>query len=448
MTSLRRIVWPCLAALLPIAASHAQVQMVPGSGVMGPFDTVTIPGDDPRHYEPQDTSRQFFVPPTQQQLRELQEQGKARRTDPEQLRAQRAQALAGIKKSNPDIGEFLRIDAATEQRLFELMTDQLLQQGEAFERISGARDGTEALRGQVQMDQLRDNQLAQIKELLGTAGMERYRYYRSTGLERQQLALFTSRLKPADQLRPDQQQRLLELLQELQQQFTLRDGLRLSDIRRVPFQSMTDEERQQRSQRVNIEANERALYSRERAATVALERVPQFLTAAQVRAYAEWEAEKLNRRRAYVQRLRTAAGLSDMIEPAAVDEAAERKVEGKLNLTFDVAVNDARSKQVYLTAESGKPLNFELSDDLLAEARPTLYADGSVFVFLRVFERGQVLELPLCVMGMDTADSFAGPNGRRLPTSQQVTLDGSKQHRLTIGFDATAAAPRRREPTL
>jgi hypothetical protein len=157
-----------------------------------------------------------------------------------------------------------------------------------------------------------------------------------------------------------------------------------------------------------------------------------------VRVYAQWEAEKLNRRRAYVQQLRNAAGLPEVDPLYQSDEAAERAVPGQLRLSFDIRLDDAEPKVLYLAAEAGKRRSFDLGDDVSAEVSPTLYADGSVFVFLRLFERGQLTELPLYELGFHSEAAM----------KREVILQGAKQHRIEIGCKASSVRPRVEGPTL
>jgi len=434
--------------LLPIGSGHAQVSaptliQVPGSQGF-------VPSDDPRSYEPAD-SRRFFSTDAEA-ARQTRQQLQERLRDPQQRSSLRADTQKNLEQSHSGLAQFLRIDAAAEQQLFDLLTDQFIERDSQFlDRAAalqkGGAGGFTAASAQVEATENLHSD--QIKALLGPERMERYYYYQRTRYLHGQMTEFNDRLAPADPLRVDQQQRLLELLEELDLKFWRRV------LFNRPFETlgrsrfMDDAEQQKRSQQINIERNERALRAKEQAAEVALERVAQFLKPTQMQAYAQWEAEKLNRRRAFVQRLRTAAGLPPDIAEASEDEiAADRQMPGRLRLTLTVRVNGTEPETLYLAGDSGSNIPFNINTDLSAEASPTLYANGEVFVLLRLFERGQAQELPLGVMGLDSLELLSPDKDSRMSVSHAIRLHGGKHYDVTIGLEATPLPPSRDEPSL
>jgi hypothetical protein len=65
-----------------------------------------------------------------------------------------------------------------------------------------------------------------------------------------------------------------------------------------------------------IALEERALYMLEAVTDLTLQQLPQLLQSQQVRAYAEFQAAEINRRREAIARLRDAANLPDAIPDA------------------------------------------------------------------------------------------------------------------------------------
>jgi hypothetical protein len=438
----------CQAVLSFIAlmlAGPGQAQVVPPTVIQVPSSPGFVPSDDPRSYEPRDTGRNFFSTDVDA-ARKSQQQLQQRLDDPQQRSELRASVQKDLKQSHPELARILRIDATLERKLFELLTDHAMeQQAQNLARTMRGRDAKSLPGAAVQARQPEGLQGDQIRALLGAERAERFYYYRATRHLRRDLSEFTRRLGPGNGLRTDQEQRLMQLLQELELRFWRRflSGRSSEGVDRDPF--MDDAMRQLRQQRLNIEKNERVLRAKEQAADLALERVAQFLTPAQLQVYAQWEADKLNRRRSFVQKLRAAAGLNpDIPEATEAEAAVHRQVSGKLRLTFTVSIDDGAPQTQFLVGESDSTLPFVINGDLTAEARPLLFANGEVYVLLRWFERGQVLDLPLDLMGLEVRPATL--RSGNVDMSYSFTLQGIKHRRLNMQIQAVPLSPPSEEP--
>ena len=133
---------------------------------------------------------------------------------------------------------------------------------------------------------------------------------------RQEVAQLNARLAPGDELTAEQVARLTRLLLDVQQiPWYVRELQTDSGVIEVPTRphrwwgSRPEEERYLS----NLEAG---LRSAEQRAALMLERLPRFLTPAQVRVYAQLAAEDLNRHHAAVEAQRRALGVTNA-EPDA-----------------------------------------------------------------------------------------------------------------------------------
>jgi hypothetical protein len=138
--------------------------------------------------------------------------------------------------------------------------------------------------------------------------------------DRREVSAFNARLGEADKLTDDQAERLVRLLHDVRQVpwNTSRDS---GFIDRAPLQPGLGRRREEQWRHLTfLEAELRIAEER---ADLLLGRVPRFLTAPQVRAYAELEAARLNGRRAAIEAVRRSLGiLESMAVPGpSLDDA-------------------------------------------------------------------------------------------------------------------------------
>jgi hypothetical protein len=133
--------------------------------------------------------------------------------------------------------------------------------------------------------------------------------YRESLAERREVATFNRRLAAADKLTSDQVERLRRLLWDVNQvpwnaplplnHFGVTDRLPMNP----QFGGLWEQQRY-------LASLEASLRTAEERADLLLERLPRFLTARQILAFAALEAERLTRHRAAIESTRHALGLS------------------------------------------------------------------------------------------------------------------------------------------
>ena len=164
-------------------------------------------------------------------------QMRERLKDPQQRAALRTEWRTQIAQSHPDIGQALDIDAATEEKLIELLTDHQMDQLDEFHlRFEDDRTPAQTQSEETQIRALADretNRVEALRELLGQERLERYQTFKTTSRERMQVAMLDAHLDSAHKLRADQKERLVAVYQE----HNIRDldQHRLTTLSRSPF---------------------------------------------------------------------------------------------------------------------------------------------------------------------------------------------------------------------
>lgn len=426
-----------LAALLFSASgpSHSQTTAI---------IPVIVPSDDLRALSAVTAVRPAFpAPDAASRAKELAQQ--AHQSIPEQRPVTRSEILARIQQTNAELVQFLRLDRQAAQQLFELLTEQELER-----RASSSA-------GAIAADELARTQRhdGQLRALLGAEVAQRYHHFQRIEPLQRRVIEFDARLGAGEKLRLDQQQSLLDLIEELELRFWRRALVERSFADRQDIASMLEGSaliRQQRAKLRSIDLNERSLRANVQAVAAARERVSQFLTPSQLDAYSRWQAEKLALRRQYLQMLRAAAAVpARLLEPMQQDSSNEVTLAGPVSLQFKIQIN-AQPATIAVSGESGAVIPFDINGELSAEARPTLFANGEVYVLLRFFERGQALTQPLAVIGIDSW--MPAQLGRpQLPLrlrseTQAVAVHGSKYQQLVVDLETRPLSPPRDESTL
>jgi hypothetical protein len=319
----------------------------------------------------------------EQHARRLQE----RLADPEQRSALRAEQRAWIQEYYSQAGRVLGLDAATERKLNELLTDQQMNHLEQMYQLPRTQFDS------VRQAEATTRHMEALRNLLGDQGLERYQDYVATLSERRQVGLFSARLGAGNELNTDQEERLIALFQERTRRTTQAMQRSRWTMRGwQPGELPSPEQMQRESQLSTIATNEESwrrirVMSREIEAQAAT-----FLTSAQLAELSKYHAEEQERQRRWIESARTQAGMDPNIpEHAAAAAAPEQPrvpINGQVQVEIRLTVDRGEPTVVTRTMRNGESFTFEAADGLTAEARPTLYDDHWLDVVMTYYEDG------------------------------------------------------------
>jgi hypothetical protein len=305
--------------------------------------------------------------------------------DPQQRLALRAQHRTSIEAGHPDLAEALGIDAATEQKFFDLLADQQLQ-GLADLQAHRSLAGPELMQA-VADAQTKIGQAQ--RAVLGDAAMERYRDYLETLPARLQVGRLDARLASGDKLQAEQKARLITLLHEY-------DPLRRAALRSLPPPPMASIEssaltadrlsggllldgarRMEDELRVTLE-NDRQI----------LARAAGFMRAPQLAALGAMRTENVELLRRHIEHMRARAG-AELGSAAAgeVEERARKAHAGNIKVAISVTVDDGKPTLVRHAGPNGQTIELEASG-LIVEVTPTLYEGNWLDARLAYYEQG------------------------------------------------------------
>jgi hypothetical protein len=236
--------------------------------------------------------------------------------------------------------------------------------------------------------------LEALREVLGEEGFDRFQDYTTTLGERRQVGVFSARLGAGDELRPDQEERLIALLREQ----TLRtiEEVRMPrwTLRNLNRPEMPSREELQRESQLNtIAANEES-WRRKQVTNRELEKqAAAFLTPTQLAELSKLHAQEQERLRRWTESARAQAGMDPKIPERAaaaedVSEDPRKPIDGQVQLEIRLTVNRDEPTVVTQTVRNGEPFTFEAADGLIAEATPTLYDDHWLDVRMTYYEQG------------------------------------------------------------
>jgi hypothetical protein len=332
-------------------------------------------------------NRLFFV--TGDKAQEFAQQMKERLTNPEQRAALRAERRALVQQQYLDAGRVLGLDPAMEHKLFELLTDEQMSQLELT--YSGPRRHFDSY----EQAQLITGQLETLRELLGEQGLDRFQNYKATLSDRQRVGHFSARLGPGNELRPDQEERLIALLHE-QTKRTIKamrtqlwwPGWALHGFgRELPSQ----EELQRQSQLNTIATNEESWRTKQVANREIEQQAAAFLSPAQLAELVKGHAQEQEQQRRWIESARAKAGMDPKIpEHAAASDASEgqrKPIDGDVQFELRLTVN-RETTVVTKTVRNGESFTVEAADGVIVEAIPTLYDDHMLKVQMAYYEQG------------------------------------------------------------
>lgn len=367
--------------------------------------------------------------PTMRQMRE-------RLRDPQQRALLRAEHRVQILDSHRDVKQVLGLDAATQEKLIELLTDQQMDQLDEFYLRSEDSAAPPHAERMVARADNETKRVQTLRELLGPEGLERYQQFSASLNERTQVVEFDDRLDPAHKLSGDQRERLIALhkehaTHELEQ-------MRRSDVRpHASFGRLLDklpsaEELQRQAALDTIAANEQSWRRMPKSDQLLRQRAAKFLTPPQLTTLAQMHAEKASHLQKWIEQARVQAGLSpdipDRPEPSPALQPLRTVVAGEVRLNISLTLNRNEPTSFAHVGGNGEPVTFAIADGLFLEAKPTLYSDDTFDLQMSYYEEsttGKRLIGQSGQMGQITR-APAGPQGLNYQGSSGTVITGSK----------------------
>lgn len=375
---------------------------------------------------------------------------RARFEDPQRRAALRQEQRKGIVDSHYGVAEALQLDAATFDKLIDVLTDQQMEWSESFYRDFATRApmGDPAQRMQAQAERT-TRQIDALREVLGQEKFERYQDLQSSLGQRYYLRQLDDRLAQADKLDSTQHEQLVELLHgQLMSSIDLmhsrsfrRSALlrQLDELRTLPSQ----EELQRQSLLDTIAANEKTWREQPESNRQVRERAAAFLTERQLAALIQMQDEQRSSQQRRVEQMRVQAGLSPTIPEQPEDtEASPAVVNRDVKLTLKVAVNNESPRHLTTVVSSGKSVSLKISEELSLEATPTVFEDDNYNLRVEYFETSATGRRPIGSMGQSGMVKPLGPDPRSLqigPGGGSTVVSGSKGYavELSVLVEAT-----------
>lgn len=365
------------------AATHAPLTIVQhgSSDVFRAVDP-SPPTGEPAAGEKEAKEQNRFRFVTGEEANEMSRRLKERLEDPEQRVALRAEQRAGVVSQNAGVGRIVGLDAAMEQKLIELLTDQQL------ERLEQAH--TRPRTGLPDLQQYADQatqRMNALRDLLGDEKLERFQDFEMSQSARYWVGQLSARLGSADKLQPDQEDRLIALKQaQIQQSFAAIDSWRAFRHPLSPSSSLEDMQRE--SQRQSRVANENSWRKRQVENVALAQKAASFLTPTQLAELSRYQAQEQDNVRRHVEAARAEAGLDPKIpETPEVVEETPKLIEAQLQVDVRLNVN-REPTSVMRTVRNGESFTFEAAQGLVVEATPRMYDDDWIDVHLKYYEEG------------------------------------------------------------
>jgi hypothetical protein len=223
-----------------------------------------------------------------------------RLADPASRAVLRAETIAEMRQTSPDLARAIGLTPQQETKLIELLADQELQMREL-----GARGHHATATRPVDHHQLKERQEEELRALLGSEKVERFRQYRASAPERAQVQALRARLDGANALREDQATRLVALMRQEREAYVasftdIGAGGFMANYPFTPFSSGDEPAEEIQFAEAQLGRTEEFLQRLQgQAATV--------LTREQLRRYAEIQEEQMNSERNRLEWLRARA---------------------------------------------------------------------------------------------------------------------------------------------
>jgi hypothetical protein len=317
----------------------------------------------------------------------------ARLKDPQERAKMRAEHRESIAASHYGVADALQLDAATLDKLIELLTDQQMTRSEAFYRNFSTRAPASDPRKEAHAEAERmTRQINAQREVLGQEKFERYQALQPSLGRRTQVRELEERFGEADKLSGAQRERLVELLHE-ELTKSIEQSHPLHFRRATLAGSLSDmpspEELQRTSQLQAIRVNEETWRERPESNRELRESAAEFLTERQLAMLAQLHAEELASLQQRIEQMRVEAGLSPTIpEQPQVVEVRPQAVTRDVKVSLKVAVDDESPRYLATVVTSGKTVSLKVSEVLVLEATPVVFDNDFYMLHLEYFETG------------------------------------------------------------
>lgn len=312
--------------------------------------------------------------------------------DPQQRMSIRAEQRARMLSSHRDIGEVLRLDATTEEKLIELATDLEMDRFDRFYPRTPAQSQDQLWSDLLVQAEQETQHIEKIRQLLGPEKLDRYQAYAATVHERAQVARFQERLDTPHKLNVEQRERLAMLYREHLHREFAKNQSPFSPRSRLgeEMRDMPSREELERHSRLQMIASNQASWRRSAQSNEQLrQQASAFLTAPQLAVFAQMQREHADEVRRWTENARVQAGLSPEIpaRPEPAEQGVRTPVVKQVKLSIKVTVN--RNEPIYFThvGNNGEPVTFAAADGLLVQATPTLYDDDFFDVGVAYYEQ-------------------------------------------------------------
>lgn len=361
----------------PPTATHAPLIVQHGSSnVLQATDPSTSTG------EPGAKGQNQFRLVTGEQANEFAQRLKERLADPEQRVALRAEQRAAVVSQSVGVGRLVGLDPDMEQKLIELLTDQQMERLDQMH--AQPRPNLADLQKYADETTQRMNAL---HDLLGDEKLERFQTFEMNQSGRHWVRRLSARLAPADQLQPDQEDRLTALKQE---QFEMSSSAvgswRL--FGRPIGQPISIEDMQRDSQRQARITSENSWRKRQVENPALGQKAAAFLTSVQLAELSKIQAQEQDNLRRFVESARAEAGLDPKIpEQPEVAEGTPKLIEAQVQVEVSLIVN-REPTTVTRTVRNGESFTFEAAQGLIVEATPMMYDNDWIDVHLKYYEDG------------------------------------------------------------
>lgn len=381
----------CGVAMPAIAAQSEQTSQPgaappPPSATLAPFTSVQLVGpnvtDDTASGEQGANGQNRLMFVTGEQANKFAQRWKERLEDPAQRVALRAEQRAAVVAQNAGVGRLVGLDAATEQKLIELLTDQQMERLEQMH--------TQPRSNLTDLQKYADEttqRMDALHDLLGDEKLDRFQTFEMSQTGRYWVGQLSARLAPADKLQPDQEDRLTALKQEQFQMPSAAIGSWRA-FRHPVDRPLSLEDMQRDSQRQARIANENSWRTRQ-VENRALERkAAAFLTTTQLAELSKYQAQEQENLRRYIESARAEAGLDPNIpEKPEVVEETPKLIDAQVQVEVSLKVN-REPTSVTRTVRTGESFTFEAAQGLIVEATPMMYDDEWIDVQLAYYEEG------------------------------------------------------------
>lgn len=317
---------------------------------------------------------------------------RARFEDPRQRAKMREEYRQSFVDSHYGIADTLQLDAASFDRLIELLADQQLEHSTAFYRDfptqAAAGDPDERMRAQADRA---TKDVEALREILGQEKLERYQALQPSLSRRTQIRELDERLGDADKLNAAQRERLVVLLHE-QIMSSIERTLPLNSMRSqlaALLRPQPGQDLRRQSQLDTIAANEATWREMPESNRQLRQQVAGLLTERQLAMLSQIQAEEWASQQQRIEYMRLQAGLSATIpEQPQVVEAPPAVVTRDVKLSIKVAVNRESPRYLTTVVSSGKPVSMKISEELSLEATTVLFENEAYKLRVEYFETG------------------------------------------------------------